>query len=160
MKLYENLYVETAFQNCGSSWLLILCGSEEQIELTYNGLYNLGATNARRFATYPCTKEGLEYVNSEKTCALMWTKPEYMYRFFFNRHSLATGASDEQSKVIASMRMEEFRQVSEQFHDFNKKGPDVVYSIGKSSAERPDDNYKENAIFYFQKKSGEVTVDN
>lgn len=47
MIIYENTPVEVSYQNFGSSYLIILTGEECDIESTFNGLYNFGATNGQ-----------------------------------------------------------------------------------------------------------------
>lgn len=76
MKLYEDCPVEFAFQNCGTNWFAKLNGPKDQIELVFNGLYNLKAANGE-----------LTYITPE--IATFWTKESQMRRFFFNKVYLA-----------------------------------------------------------------------
>jgi hypothetical protein len=152
MKLYPTLNVETTFQNCGSWWLLILCGKEEEIELTFNGLFNQCATNM---------SDALEYTDHTRTKAVMWTKPEYMFNFFFNSHLLATQQDNatEKATAVANLRMEELKKCMVPFFDFTRQYMPDGFSMGTARAERPDDNYKEKALSYSLRKSGETVLD-
>lgn len=162
MKLYPSINVETTFQNCGSWWLLILSGPEEEIELTYNGLYNFGATNVPRFPSeFGQSKEGLEYTDGSRTKAIMWTTPEYMFKFFYESHLLACQQQScaKHAKVVANLRMEEFRKNSAPFFDYSRKTFVDSFEIGTKTAEKPDYNYREAATLNANRRASEVTVD-
>jgi hypothetical protein len=152
MKLYPSLSVETAYQNCGSWWLVILEGPENEIELTFNGLYNFGATNV---------SDALEYTDHTRTKAIFWSTPEYMFKFFYESHLLACQQQScaKHAKVVANLRMEEFRKCSVPFFDFNRTHFCDAFTIGTKSAERPDDNYREQATLHSHKKASERTID-
>lgn len=161
MKIYPQIDVDLKFQNCGSSWLMVLTGKEENIELVFNGLWNYGATNVSIQRADGTNYNGLDYVDANKTTATFWSSPEKMYKFFYNSHLIACQqeSCSESAHVVARMRMEQLRQETISFRNFNQTPFISAFEIGTMKAERPDDNYKEKALMFSQKKSGEKTID-
>jgi len=138
MKIYESLSVELAYQNLGSTWLMILRGTKNDIELTFNGLYNLRATDG-----------SLTYQNEAKTMATFWSSKEKMKRFFQNKYSFANGnAQKVEIDLFSNQKLEQLKQNQEIFKTFTSNN---ICSYGKGiiNAERPDDDFRD-ATWKFQ----------
>jgi hypothetical protein len=144
MKIYSNTNVEMAYQNYGSIWLGILRGAKKDIELVFNGIYNLCGTNGK-----------LEYVAD--STAIFWTSRKAMEKFFFNRYYHPRYV-DENDANDANLRKEAKTFAKEQMdiltcngHErfFSDKDPTVTqfYSVGKISAENPDYGFKDSVLF-------------
>lgn len=91
-KLYQNCDVKFWFQNLGTSWLGKLCGSKSDIELVFNGLYNLKATSGE-----------LDY--SFDGSATFWTSKKQMSQYFYNRAYLSIDCED--SSILDSLAREQ-----------------------------------------------------
>jgi len=161
MKPYHNVDVELRFQNCGSWWLMVLEGAEQDIELVFNGLWNHGAIDVSVERSDGTIYNGLDYTDHTRTKATFWSTPEKMYAFFFNRHMLIHGqrSAKASAHVIARMRIEELKLDSVSFHDFNRPAFVSCFTVGTIKAERPDDNYREKATLNANKRASEKTVD-
>lgn len=141
MKLYQQLGVTLAYQNFGSAWLGILRGKTEEIDLTFNGLFNLLATSGE-----------MEFHDHTKCLATFWTSQEGMHRFFFNQFYLPreTGKNGQEKLVAlanayAAERIAELRESHEGFMRFDRVYMPNAYGIGTATAEKPDYNYRELA---------------
>jgi hypothetical protein len=120
MKVYPTLDVQLSYHNFGSAWLMILRGSTEEIELTFNGLFNLCATNGE-----------LEYKDHLQTVATFWSDETNMQKFFFNQFFLPRCTTRKKKEKtdgayptgvwIAKQKMDELRQCHEFFLDFNNR---------------------------------------
>jgi hypothetical protein len=131
VRVYDNLNVQMSFQNCGSVWLMILRGSEAEIELAFNGLYNFGATGGR-----------LDYTTHDKTTAKFWSNEESMYSFYYMRHYIKHNGQ-KAARLWAEGKMRELRQTCEQFYSFTRRGPDATFGVSTATAERPDTDFKD-----------------
>lgn len=151
MKLYPTLEVDFTYQNFGSAWLGILRGPTEQIELAFNGLFNLCATNGKH-----------EFQDHLEMTSLFWTSRRAMRRFFFNRFFLSrcTGWRGQSKLVRQAMRyahqkLEALRH--EPYLDFAHRAymPDE-HNCGKVTAERPDADMKDAILAHaFANKSAD-----
>jgi hypothetical protein len=149
MKLYPSIGVGLTFQSCGSGWLGILRGPTEQIELAFNGLYNLRGTNGK-----------LEYQDHLRMVATFWTNERNMRRFFFNYFYLPRSASrhGEGRLIRNAMRyaQKSLMQVKEEFESFMRFASGNVpecYLFGSITAERPDTDFKSAVLEHaFQNK--------
>lgn len=134
-KLYPQLDVLMSYQNMGSAWLIILRGKKEEIELTFNGLYNLMATNGE-----------LRYTSGDEDTGLFWSSPEEIWKFFKNKFDMAhENAAAVDCEAQANIRFAHFKQFSEVFMDFHnvhKDTPDY-HDIGATKAENPDADFRE-----------------
>lgn len=159
MKVYPNLDVELTYHNFGSAWLMILRGSTEQIELTFNGLFNLGATNGDR-----------EYQDHLETVATFWSDEDSMFEFFFNQFfhpRCSLRIKDEQkdpayqpAMTYAAAQMEKLRTTGHEFFlDFANRFVPETYSTGQVTAERPDNDMKDAILTnaYKDKNESEQT---
>lgn len=131
---------------------MILSGPEEQIELTFNGLFNLGASNA---------SNALEYTDHTRTKAVFWSTPEYMFKFFYESFLLRHGQASltNQAQQYANGEIEKLKACSVPFFNFNRTCFVDSFDIGTRSAERPDYNYREQATLNAHAKAGERTID-
>jgi hypothetical protein len=146
MKLYETVPVDMTYQNFGSAWLGVLRGPTEQIELTFNGLFNLCATNGR-----------LEYKDHLSMVAVFWTDRRAMRRFFFNRYFIprcmgnrgrGNGKLVRMSMRYAWNQLATLNKTShEAYLNFTGNREQTFYSCGKIGAERPDTDMKDAIIF-------------
>lgn len=161
MKIYENVDVNAMFQNCGSVWLVVLEGSHDNIELVFNGLWNLGAINVSVERSDGSIYNGLEYTDHTKTKAYFWSSPKRMYSFFFNWHLLKCQQEScaKYAHVVAAQRIEEFKRDTINFFNYDRVCSVNTFQVGTISAERPDDNYRDSALTHSLRKSGEKTVD-
>jgi hypothetical protein len=137
MKVYDTLNVSLTFQNCGSVWLMVLRGSQEEIEQAFNGLFNFNATSGQ-----------LEYTSLERNVATFWTKPARMRQFFYNRHILKF-ESDKHANIYADMQMAELVKHSHVFKDFHRGMVlSDVFAIGTACAERPDHDFRDAVLLH------------
>ena len=136
MRIYNTLDVSLTFQNCGTVWLMVLRGSQEQIELAFNGLFNFNATSGK-----------LEYVDHTKTVATFWSNSERMYKYFFNRHYLKFD-SIKHADYYAAMQMAELQKHSHTFMDFHRVTFVDDFNISSASAEKPDTDFKDAVLLH------------
>lgn len=142
MKVYSKVDVGLTYQNFGSAWLGILRGSTENIELVFNGLYNLCATSGE-----------LQYQDHLQCVAIFWSDYKGMRRFFFNQYYLpryissrdpANGKTVRESMRYALNQLRELSATShESFLDFTRRYVPDVYHTGQITAERPDNDLKD-----------------
>lgn len=144
-ELYPSIDVSLNYQNFGAAWLGILRGSPENIELVFNGLYNLQATENR----------GPTYHDAAHTVATFWTSRKRLYKFFFNRYLLPRTTGDDGAELIASANrfaddsIAAFKDGShEGFLRFNRTVIPETYGQGTKSAERPDEDFKDAVLFH------------
>jgi hypothetical protein len=144
MKVYPNLDVRLTYQNFGSTWHCILRGSTEEIDLAFNGLYNLGATNG-----------DYQFFDHAKTVATFWSDRKSLRRFFFNQvfMPVCAGNAPNQGRLIrramkeAQRRMAELREDGHEFFtDYGNQFAPTVHGVGKVSAERPDSDFKDSVL--------------
>jgi len=146
MKLYPDVPVELTYQNCGSTWMCILRGAKENIDLVFNGLYNLCATHGR-----------YEFFDHLQTVAVFWSDRKNMRRFFFNqfylprcipeKNMLQNGTLARQAVMYARSKVAELRgNHHEQFCDFSNQFFAQVHALGQISAERPDSDFKDAVL--------------
>ena len=152
---YPTLDVRMTYQNFGSMWLCILRGRTEDIELVGNGLFNFMATNGE-----------ISFIDGSKTMATFWTKEEKLQRFFYNVSVFSGNTrwrgkrvnNDEANKRIAYLHA----NAHENFMNFDEVhfAPDT-YSVGKISAERPDNDFKDRVLVHAHSdKTEKQTIDN
>lgn len=142
MKVYPTLNVQLSYHNFGSAWLMILKGSTEEIDLAFNGLFNLCATNG-----------SYEFRDHLKTVAVFWSDESSMERFFFNQFFLPrcttrkkkekTDGAYPSAVSFATNQMGQLRLCHEFFLDFNNRFVPDTYTNGKISAERLDTDMKD-----------------
>lgn len=156
MKVYPSVPVTLSYQNLGSVWLGILRGATESIELVFNGLYNLRATNGSH-----------EFHDHTQTVSTFWTNRRAMRRFFFNQFYLPreTGGRGQGRLIRTAMRhaqasLAELRNHSEGFMRFNRIHEPDNYGSGTITAERPDNDMKDSILSHaFSENAGEKSVE-
>lgn len=136
MKIYDTLQVDTTVQLNGSNLLLILIGAEEQIELTFNGLFNFNGVGKRA---------KLEYTTSDKTIAIVWSSREKMNAFFYNRHKLKFGCK-KRALAWADAQLKKLLETSHSFTSFEGTIDDQEFGTGTTCAEKPDHDFKTAVI--------------
>lgn len=152
MKLYNT---DLTFQNYGTAWFLVIRGSETDIEETFNALINFGGVSHRGTLNV-----ALEYQNESHTLATCWSSEKKMRQFFafqyWLRHSLPPNHKMTEAfvnKEIETLKQEinqvVFRSKSQINNDF--------YSIGKSTAERPDEDFKDAVLQHALKDKSELS---
>lgn len=142
MRLYSNLDVEVTYQNFGSAWLGVMRGATENIELCFNGLFNLCATSGEH-----------QYQDHLQTISLFWTERKAMRRFFFNRYYLPRFTSRKDvgnGKLVRDAMRHAWAQLElmtstshEAFLDFDNQFMPETYGNGMITAERPDADMKD-----------------
>jgi hypothetical protein len=157
MKLYPTVDVDFNYQNFGSAWLGILRGATENIELVFNGLYNLCATNGTH-----------QFQDHLQCVSIFWTDKRAMRRFFFNRYYLPrfTSRFDVNNGKLVRQAMrhahEQLAILSQDSHEtylrFNRSMPET-YSSGTICAERPDNDMKDAILANAFKEKDTKTVD-
>ena len=75
MKLYPNLNATLTYQDYGSSWLLVMRGSKQDINLLFNAIYNFGAVE----------KSSPEF-NDTEDIATVWSNEDKTWNFFYYLH--------------------------------------------------------------------------
>lgn len=144
MKVYPKHDVRLSYQNFGSTWFCVLRGSTEEIDLVFNGLFNLCATNGN-----------YQFFDHAKTVATFWSDRKAMRRFFFNQAFMPVCAGDanNQGALIRRCMREaqsKVRHLRENCHEFfvdytNAFVPEI-HGVGKMSAERPDADFKDSVL--------------
>ena len=157
MKVYPNLTTTISYHNFGSAWLMILKGTTEDINLAFNGLFNLGATNGE-----------LEFRDHIHTVATFWSDEKSMEKFFFNKFFLprcSTRVKDthkdgayKTAMSVASNQMTELKNCHEFFLDFNNRFVPDVYATGKVTAENPDTDMKDSILTHAFTDKSETTT--
>lgn len=159
MKLYSNLDVDLTYQNFGSAWLGILRGATENIELAFNGLFNMCATNG-----------GHQFQDHLELMTIFWTDRKAMRRFFFNTHFIPRCEGNKPGQLrlareamrFAHSRLDELSATShENYLDFEKVFAPETYGNGTITAERPDSDMKDAILSNaFADKDTAKVVDN
>jgi hypothetical protein len=146
MRVYPDIDVELTYQNFGSSWLVILRGSTENIERVFLGLWNLGATQGE-----------LEYKDHLQTVARFWSDEKNMRRFFMNQIDIPLCTVPHKKKetdrvyktacIVADAKMKVLRETSHEFFlNHRLTSPGDVYDMGVVCAEKPDVDMKDAII--------------
>lgn len=158
MKLYPNLDVEFTYQNFGSAWLGILRGASEQIELAFNGLFNLCATNGEH-----------EFQDHLRCVSVFWSSRNAMRRFFFNQYYMPRfDACQSNGKLVRSAMRHALRQIEtlsqtchEDFMNFDNQYAPDTYVCGQITAEKPDSDMKDAILLHaYADKENTKNVDN
>lgn len=144
-------------QEYGTSWLIILEGCKYNVDLLFNACFNFGATNSTR----------LEYSDNDDY-AVFWSCEEKMGNFFYqmNLNKLLNMGHEETEELenkaieIAENQMsdlwENHRESRQLFGQKNLYTPDS-YSVGKISAERPDECFLTSVLNHaFANKEGDA----
>ena len=149
MKIYNNVDVNMTYQNCGSTWYGILHGSAENIDLVFNGLYNLMGTND----FFADGKKGYEFFDTAQTIAVFWTNEKKMRRFFFNQkmaHELLPSKEKiAECNQFADAQIEALKLTHETLlrsKDNTLTDVSSEYNMGSVQAERPDNDFKDSVL--------------
>jgi hypothetical protein len=143
MKIYETLNVTVKLQTNGSAWLVVLEGPTEEIELTFNGLSNLGGVGGRT---------RLEYADGDKTLASCWTTEEQMYHFWYMRAVLKSQSDNDclfhayakrkmaqlRRNLIVHAKIGNFQATWDNDHD--------ACCMGLTVAEKPDNDFRDAVL--------------
>jgi hypothetical protein len=133
MKLYKT---EVTYQNFGTSWLIIIKGKEDDIEQTYNSLYNWQATGMHPH---------LDYRDAARTVATCWTNQGNWIRYCANifelRHDTKKGLF-----LYVREQLRELKNSQESFWDFRREYEPDIYSNGVITAEKPDEDFKDAVL--------------
>ena len=141
MKLHSDLDVNFTYQNFGSAWLGILRGSTENIELAFNSLFNLCATNGSK-----------EYQDHLELIATFWTDKHAMRRYFFNRYYMPRYNGAKDGKLArAAMRhawakLEQLSATSHESYLSFDRNVAEAFGMGSITAERPDTDFKDAVL--------------
>jgi hypothetical protein len=148
MRVYSNIPVELTYQNFGSTWLCVLRGKSEDIDLVFNGLFNLCASNG-----------DYQFFDHTQTVAVFWSDRKNMLRFFFNQffgprcNPEFTSLWKGQGKLVreamryAKSKVQDLRDnCHEQFVDFTNTFLPQIHAMGQISAERPDSDFKDAVL--------------
>lgn len=144
MKLYNSITAETFVQDFGNSWLIVMQGPRNEVELLFNGFFNFGATDDPNYIWDDVSELG----------GTFFTTKERMTKFFEgyleNRYCNA-GKSQEES--IALAQKEAPALVEDLFLNHRqsrapqqKAFDDGVYNFGTTNAEKPDDSFIDAVI--------------
>lgn len=141
LNIYKGLDVKLTYQNSGSAWLIILRGKTEDIELAFNGLYNLSATNGK-----------LVYEDHMQLVATFWSDEKAMRKFFFNLYFLprcSTGNVEQDGAYAPSVEFSNQQMAllkadcHEVFRKFSSTFECETHTLSKVSAEKPDNDMKD-----------------
>jgi hypothetical protein len=137
MKLYHpTINVDLTYQNNGTRWLMVLEGTEADIELAYNGLYNFCAVGKRTV---------LNYTDHTHTKAWFWSTEKQMRKFFGLHHLLKFGCK-KHAAAHAEREMKLLAASPILFFDFTREKFCATFSIGNAKAERPDSDFRDAVI--------------
>lgn len=136
----RNSKVTMNYQNFGvETWLIILRGSTEEIELAFNAMYNWGATNGE-----------MQYFDHSQTVAIFWTSERKLLRCFYNQYRFSPHTAyrgKHRNAQAAIDTVQKLREVGhEPFMNFANLVDTEDYSTGTISAERPDHDFKDNVL--------------
>lgn len=140
MTIYENAPISLTYQNFGTAWLGIMRGNPEFINDTFNGLFNLMATNGK-----------LEKHDVDGALCTFWTSPKAMQRFFFNQYTHPRQQSatlHKEGKAFAAQRIAELMPRQEFFIRYDGVYLPAAHNIGTSCAERPDYDFKDSVLIH------------
>jgi hypothetical protein len=137
---YPNLDVVLTYQNFGSAWLCVLRGNTENIDLVFNGLFNLCATNG-----------DYQFFDHLQTVAVFWSDRKAMRRFFFNQTYLYESqpclrAAKRAMRKALDMILKLRANGHEFFMDFSNQFVAEIYATGQMTAERPDSDFKDAVL--------------
>lgn len=146
MKVYANVDVTITYQNFGSVWLVALHGTEDAINLVFNGLFNFNATGGH-----------LSWPEGTKTFANFWSSPAKMWRFFYNRAVLRLDLDGlpmrEKRELVNECRMFASQQVElikttcqETMIDYTRAQVPYLLAMGTIGAEKPDDDFRDAVV--------------
>lgn len=145
MKIYNNINATFTMQDYGSAWLIIMRGTQQEIEWLFNGFFNHGAVDTSEIKW-----------NDLDDTALFWTNKEKMGKFFWNlalHRKLNQGHADNKSTSNAAYLIGEsmlkdlynnHRESRNMYHYGSENY--YQYNIGKISAESPDLDMKDAII--------------
>ena len=147
---YQTIDVTLTYQNFGSTWLCILRGKTEDIDLVFNGLFNFRATNGE-----------YQFHDHVQTVAVFWSDRRALRRFFFNRYFFSRSVGGATRQLVRESMKYSHNQIQalrdnghEFFMDFSKQFMPQVHAMGTISAERPDADFKDAVLDYaFKDKS-------
>jgi len=138
----ENLEVTLTYQNFGSTWLCILRGSKEDIDLAFNGFFNYRGTNGE-----------YEFFDHTQNVAVFWSDKRALRRFFFNRYFMPrfdNGNAVNQGRLIRDAMKYAHKKIlalrangHESIMDFSNCYEPVCHQVGKIRAENPDSDMKD-----------------
>jgi hypothetical protein len=129
----ESEYMKMTFQNCGTSWVLFLFGTKQEINERHTSLFNWNATSGE-----------LNWLSDG--CALCWTSQERLFKYYFNLAVMELWGDDKKGKkdgvkpeatVIAEQRMAALEQEKQPLSWSD--GVDL-YEMGVIAAEKPDED--------------------
>ncbi len=169
MKVYN---IDLTFQPLGSQFLMVMRGTEEDMELAYNGFYNFGGTASHmRYKKDPDTglmitcggKEGshLDYGTHNRNVATFFSTAEKMHKFFFNKafhkhvdnwpkkkRGQNSGGIFPFCQQYADSAMVELESSKEMFYhpQLSSRSLEHIYSVGTVAAERPDDDFRDAVV--------------
>lgn len=146
MKLYPNLNATLTYQDYGSSWLLVMRGSKQDINLLFNAIYNFGAVE----------KSSPEF-NDTEDVATVWSNEDKTWNFFYYLHLnrfLNRGHKDcvfteDVALADAQKAFDIFVETAREPRMLYKNSKPVFldnYSVGKIKAENPDADMKDAII--------------
>lgn len=137
---YPQVPVVLTYHNFGSCWCCILRGSTENIDLVFNGFYNLCATNGE-----------YQFFDHLKTVAVFWSTRERMRRFFFmQKHApevMVTGRTIRNAMRYARKQLDALSAHGHEFFiNFDRQFAPLEYGSGTITAERPDSDFKDSVL--------------
>ena len=148
--IYPSVDVRLTYQNFGSTWLCILRGSSENIDLVFNGLYNWKGTNG-----------DYQFHDHVQTVAVFWSDRRALRRFFFNRYFVPRSDGGKrkrctnQGRLIRNAMRYAHSQIQalrdnghEFFMDHSRQYMPQVHGMGQINAERPDSDFKDSVLGY------------
>lgn len=148
LKLYPNTNATLAIQNYGSGCLMVLRGGKNEINLLFNALFNLRAVDNTRL--------DFNEMEDEATC---WTTEKKVEKFFvnFSLHrllnrghtcdGLTRGVAEKQGKDLFQNFYDNHRESRSLYH-YGSPANNDFYSLGKITAERPDNDFKDKVLGY------------
>jgi len=111
-----------SFEKNGSTWLGHIIGSEQEIELAHNSLFNFGATGTRR----------LDFITP--THATFWTTEDSMYAYLVSRNmNMILNETPERFKkqkggaMVESLRLAKEQLANLKFHEDARSFSAPVY---------------------------------
>lgn len=137
---YPSLTVSLTVQKYGSKWLGILRGLKDDIDLTFNGLFNFGASNGE-----------YQFASSAEDVAIFWTSQGQMRKFWRNKFYFANADKchdesqlEKESEAYANAQMGLLESAQEVFQQYKKESAEIsFFGSGTTSAEKPDEDMKD-----------------
>lgn len=148
-KVYSHLDVECSLQLYGSTWRVILRGSQQQIKDTFNGIWNF------------CGSSGeLEFTDQWGTIATFWSSEKQMRKFFSLLYFFRTTdeelaqykgqpeGRDYKVKMQAWVgeQIEALRLTAESFMPYRKRDYNPLFELSDNKAEKPDHDFKDAVL--------------